>query len=151
MPESIPEIPARTHAARVAALRERAAAHGLDDVLIWADREHSANLAWLSGFDPRFEDALLILGSHGDPAVLVGNECNGMAGAAEARVPARRHRSPRRVWAECSEGANSRTARRRRRGRPRAPRRAATPLPCSGPMRRLIAIRGIQLARSPLE
>jgi hypothetical protein len=36
MPESMPEIPARTYAARVAALRERAAAHGLDDVLIWA-------------------------------------------------------------------------------------------------------------------
>jgi hypothetical protein len=89
MPASMPEIPARTYAARVAALRERAAAGGFDDVVIWADREHSANLAWLTGFDPRFEDALLILGSHGDPAVLVGNECHGMAGAAP--LPMRRH------------------------------------------------------------
>ena len=55
---------------------------GYDRVVVWADREHSANLAYLSGFDPRFEEALLVLGPSGDPAVLVGNECAGMAAAA---------------------------------------------------------------------
>src|SRR5690606_10235716 len=50
-------------------------------VLVYADREHSANLSYLSGFDPRFEEALLILGT-GEPSILVGNECVGMAKAA---------------------------------------------------------------------
>lgn len=89
MPESLPAVQTSTYTARVGRLRERAATRGFDEIVVWADREHSANLAWLSGFDPRFEDALLILGSHGDPAVLVGNECHGMAGAAP--LPMRRH------------------------------------------------------------
>ena len=59
-------------------------------MVIYADREHSANLAYLTGFDPRFEEAVLIVGPDGDPAVLVGNECWGMAGAAP--LPMRRHR-----------------------------------------------------------
>jgi hypothetical protein len=61
-----------------------------DHVVVWADREHSANLAFLTGFDPRFEEALLIVGDDGEPAVLVGNECWGMAAAAP--LPMRRHR-----------------------------------------------------------
>ena len=44
--------------------------------------------SWLTGFDPRFEEAVLIVGPAGDPAILVGNECYGMAGAAP--LPMRR-------------------------------------------------------------
>ncbi len=50
--------------------------------MVYADREHSAGLAWLTGFDPRFEEAVLVVGPLGDPAILVGNECHGMAAAA---------------------------------------------------------------------
>ena len=57
--------------------------------MVYADREHSANLAFLTGFDPRFEEALLVLAPDGDPAILLGNECYGPAGAAP--VPMRRH------------------------------------------------------------
>jgi Xaa-Pro aminopeptidase len=45
-------------------------------------------MAWLTGFDPRFEEALLIVGPAGEPAILVGNECYGLAGAAP--LPMRR-------------------------------------------------------------
>jgi Xaa-Pro aminopeptidase len=55
---------------------------GLEIVLVYADREHSANMAYLTGFDPRFEEALLVIASDGDPAILVGNECVAMADAA---------------------------------------------------------------------
>jgi Xaa-Pro aminopeptidase len=58
--------------------------------VVYADREHSANLSYLSGFDPRFEEAVLVLGDEPDPAILVGNECWGLAGAAP--LPMRRHR-----------------------------------------------------------
>jgi hypothetical protein len=49
--------------------------------VVWGDREHSANLAYLTGFDPRFEEAVLILDTAGQraPRLLVGNECLGYA------------------------------------------------------------------------
>ena len=84
-----PEIPAELHRTRLARLRDRAAARGWDRVVVYADREHSANLAYLSGFDPRFEEALLVIGGGEEPAILVGNECFGMAGAAPLAM--RRH------------------------------------------------------------
>jgi Xaa-Pro aminopeptidase len=82
MPEAMPEVPAAVYRDRLELLRERAAAHGWDRLVVYADREHSANLAYLTGFDPRFEEALLVVAPEGDPAVLVGNECFGAAGAA---------------------------------------------------------------------
>ena len=88
-PAAMPEIPAALYGQRLHRLRERAAAHGFDRLLVYADREHSANLSWLSGFDPRFEEALAIVAPEGDPAVLAGNECFGTAGAAP--LPMRRH------------------------------------------------------------
>jgi Xaa-Pro aminopeptidase len=89
-PASTPEIPAALYSARLERLRERMEAHGYDRLVVYADREHSANLAYLTGFDPRFEEAILVVGQTGDPAILVGNECYAMAGAAP--LPMRRHR-----------------------------------------------------------
>ena len=83
-----PELPAARYAERVEQLRARMAARGYDRLVVWADREHSAGLSFLAGFDPRFEEAILIVGPDGDPAILVGNECWGMAGAAP--LPVRR-------------------------------------------------------------
>jgi Xaa-Pro aminopeptidase len=90
MPEASPELPDALYATRLARLRERAGARGFDRLVVYGDREHSANLAYLTGFDPRFEEALLVLGPSGEPAILVGNECYGLAGAAS--VAMRRHR-----------------------------------------------------------
>src|SRR3954451_4224178 len=55
-----PELPVQRYGERVPALRARADARGYDRLVIYADREHSANLAFLPGFDPRFEEAMLI-------------------------------------------------------------------------------------------
>ena len=90
MPETRPELPPERYAERIEALRARADAAGFDRLVVYADREHSANLSFLTGFDPRFEEALLILGPTGVPAILVGNECWGLAGA--AALPMERHR-----------------------------------------------------------
>ncbi|HEY8436972.1 MAG TPA: aminopeptidase P family N-terminal domain-containing protein [Candidatus Limnocylindrales bacterium] len=85
-----PELPAARHAERVDALRERMRARGYDAIVVFADREHSASISFLTGFDPRFEEAILIVGTADDePAILVGNECWGIAGAAP--LPMRRH------------------------------------------------------------
>jgi Xaa-Pro aminopeptidase len=88
-PAATPEIPAGVSAARLARLRERMERHGYDRLVVYADREHSANLAYLTGFDPRFEEAILVVGDGTEPAILVGNECYGMAGAAPLTM--RRH------------------------------------------------------------
>jgi hypothetical protein len=85
-PSAAPEIPPTTYAARYGRLRERAAERGYDQLVIYADREHSANLAWLTGFDPRFEEALLMMGRADAPALLVGNESYAMAGAAPLAI-----------------------------------------------------------------
>jgi Xaa-Pro aminopeptidase len=90
MPDRTPEIPPGHHAARLERLRARADEAGFDRLVVYADREHSANLAWLTGFDPRFEEAILMVGPDAQPAILVGNECWGIAGAAP--LPMRRHR-----------------------------------------------------------
>ena len=82
MPETTPEIPAATYGTRLEALRERADARGYERLVVYADREHSANMSFLTGFDPRFEEAILVVGPTGPPVILVGNECYGMAGAA---------------------------------------------------------------------
>ena len=84
-----PELPASLYPARLAELQRRAELRGYDRLVVYADREHSANLAYLSGFDPRFEEALLVIGGAEEPAILVGNECFGMAGAAPLAM--RRH------------------------------------------------------------
>jgi hypothetical protein len=87
--EDRPEIPVATYGRRLEVLRERADRRGHDYLIVYADREHSANLSFLTGFDPRFEEAILIVGPTGEPAILVGNECYGTAGAAP--LPMRRH------------------------------------------------------------
>ncbi len=66
--------------ARIARARRRAEAAGFDALVVYADREHSANIAYLTGFEPRFEEAMLILAIHAihgresTPALVVGNE-----------------------------------------------------------------------------
>ena len=82
MPDTEPLLATTIFAERLARLRSAMDARGYSHLVVWADREHSANLAYVSGFDPRFEEAVLIVGPSGEPAVLVGNECAGMAAAA---------------------------------------------------------------------
>lgn len=66
-PFSLPEA-----RARLAALRHAGRHH--DALVIYADREHAANLHWITGFDPRFEEAVLIV-TEGSALLLAGNEC----------------------------------------------------------------------------
>ncbi len=74
LPTSEPTIPPHTYEGRLAEARRRAAAAGYDALLVYADREHFANLAYLTGFDPRFEEALLIVVPERSPTLLAGNE-----------------------------------------------------------------------------
>src|SRR5215211_7480411 len=64
---------------------ETLARAGTPWVAVYGDREHSANLLFLTGFDPRFEEALLLLGSSKRRVLLVGNE--GVVHAEVAGLP----------------------------------------------------------------
>ena len=54
----------------------------LDVLMIYADREHGANFAYLTGFEPRFEEAVLVLHADGRVYFLLGNENLNKAGKA---------------------------------------------------------------------
>jgi Xaa-Pro aminopeptidase len=81
LPAEQPTVPAETYLDRTAAAEKAAATAGLDALIVYADREHFANLSYLTGYDPRFEEALLLLVPGRAPTLLVGNE-----GAAYAKV-----------------------------------------------------------------
>ena len=74
LPAEQPSVPVSTYQARLAAAAASAAEAGLDALLVYADREHFANLSYLTGYDPRFEESLLILVPGRAPVLLVGNE-----------------------------------------------------------------------------
>ena len=73
----LPNIPLAEYENRLLLVQERMEQDGYDFLLVYADREHSANMAYLTGFDPRFEEALLLLDLDGRRRLLVGNECLG--------------------------------------------------------------------------
>lgn len=62
---------------RISNCRKAMQKAGLTHLVIYGDREHFANLMYLTHFDPRFEEALLIINETDIPLLLVGNECVG--------------------------------------------------------------------------
>ena len=47
---------------------------GLDTLIIYADKEHGGNFEYLTGFIPRFEEALLVVHRDGEAVLVLGNE-----------------------------------------------------------------------------
>lgn len=87
--EPRPDIPARVFAARLARTRRRMAARGLDALVVYGDREHFATLAYLTNYDPRFEESLLVILPTGRPILFVGNEGMGYSNVARLDVERR--------------------------------------------------------------
>jgi hypothetical protein len=69
-PEELPRIEAAEFEARLAAVQRAVDA---DWVVVYGDREHAANLIYLTNLDPRFEEALLVLG-RGTRVLILGKE-----------------------------------------------------------------------------
>src|SRR6516225_2190900 len=74
-----PVIPPHEYEQRIAATLQRMTDHRLDVLLVYGDREHFPNLCYLTGFDPRFEEALLVLDRSGNRTLLLGSEGIGYA------------------------------------------------------------------------
>ncbi len=77
LPAFLPTISPAEFEQRLDWTVERMQRDKLDILVVYADREHSANLNFLTGFEPRFEEALLMLDTKGRRLLLVGNECLG--------------------------------------------------------------------------
>jgi hypothetical protein len=76
----MPKIPSAEFERRFSATIAQMQTFDYDFLLVFADREHSANLAYLTNLDPRFEEALLLMDTHGNRKILLGNECMGYTG-----------------------------------------------------------------------
>ena len=74
IPQSAPELPTQIYEQRLRKLRARMLQHQIDILIVYGDREHTANTTYLCGYDPRFEESILIIGLDGLPTLLVGNE-----------------------------------------------------------------------------
>ncbi|AEE52365.1 aminopeptidase P family N-terminal domain-containing protein [Haliscomenobacter hydrossis] len=79
MPSAEPILSQAIYEQRIAKLRQKMQALELDFVIVYGDREHNANTTYLCGYDPRFEESLLIVGKTGLPHLLLGNEGWGYA------------------------------------------------------------------------
>lgn len=81
LPRELPSLPTQLFQQRYQRLEAAREAAGYDTILIYADREHAANLGWLTDFTPRFEEALWVQVGGQTPTLLVGNECQSFAPA----------------------------------------------------------------------
>ncbi len=76
---SMPVAPARPSRdsllANLSAMRAAMDRRGYTHLVVYADREHFGNMLWATGFDPRFEEAVLVIKPSGKPVLIVGNEC----------------------------------------------------------------------------
>ena len=86
LPTVQPTISGELYASRIAQAQQRAAAAELDALVVYGDREHFANLAYLSGYDPRFEESLLILVPGREAALVIGLEGWGYAELSPAPI-----------------------------------------------------------------
>ncbi len=74
LPEVMPDLPDELFAARHAQMADRVREAGLDALVLHADRERPASMSYLTGWDPRFEEALLIHVPGRGPTVVTGPE-----------------------------------------------------------------------------
>ncbi len=69
-----PDIGRDAYLRRIEALLLLSEKSGFDCLLIYADREHFSNMEYLTGYDPRFEESLLVLRRGEEPSIVVGIE-----------------------------------------------------------------------------
>jgi hypothetical protein len=57
----LPILDEKDYQFRIKSLLQLASSQGYTHLIIYGDREHYSNIHFLTGYDPRFEEALLIL------------------------------------------------------------------------------------------
>lgn len=77
--DEVPETIGEDYQNRIKKLWDMPQAHQYKTIVIYGDREHFSNISYFTGYDPRFEEALLILKRDEMPVIVVGNEGFGYA------------------------------------------------------------------------
>lgn len=70
----VPEITGEDYLERIDHLWKMSQADKYTHIVVYGDREHFSNMFYFTGYDPRFEEALLILKRGEKPVIVVGNE-----------------------------------------------------------------------------
>lgn len=70
--KDIPELNVDDYINRIKRIQWRMSSY--THLLVYGDREHFSNIEFFTGFDPRFEEALLVIPKDGIPSIIVGNE-----------------------------------------------------------------------------
>ena len=78
LPKEEPRLPDEVYQQRLIKILEAMKTRNLDFMLIYADREDYGNFDYLTGFGPRFEEAILVMDKLGKIHLLLGNECFNM-------------------------------------------------------------------------
>lgn len=86
LPKEQPKLEDEVYKQRLDKTLKAMEAVKLDYLLVYADREHYGNFDYLTGFGPRFEEALLVLDKSGKAHIILGNECYSMY--KYSRIPA---------------------------------------------------------------
>ena len=81
VPTERPELPEAVFLDRYRRFVQRIGEAGLTHAIVYADREHFANMAYLTGFEPRFEEAVMLVRSGRRAVILTGPENAGLAAA----------------------------------------------------------------------
>lgn len=75
LPGSVPKIPDAVYEMRLKKVLKAMEQRGYECLVLYGDREHFSNFEYLTGFEPRFEEGILILRADGTASLLLGNEC----------------------------------------------------------------------------
>lgn len=75
--DNAPVLTAEDYGGRIQALLEQGKEYS--HLVIYADKEHFSNLDYLIGYDPRYEECILVLRRGELPALLLGNEGMGQS------------------------------------------------------------------------
>jgi hypothetical protein len=84
-PVAEPVLSETIYAERLDRITTRLSARKIDALIVYGDREHAANIAYASGYDPRFEEAILVIVPGRRPHLMVGNEGWGYAALAKGQ------------------------------------------------------------------
>lgn len=86
VPAELPVLSDAAYPARLEKIRLAMKNAGLDALVVYADREHYANFRYLVGFEPRFEEGVLVVSASGANSLFLGNECYPMHSFAKIPV-----------------------------------------------------------------
>lgn len=84
--EEVPSLTKDDYKCRTKKLFSMPQASDYDYIVIYGDREHFSNIQYFTGYDPRWEETLLLLHREKKPLLLVANEGIGYVKAAPAEM-----------------------------------------------------------------